>query len=238
VRQTWYDPLGWSGLDKVAPPSRAPAVLEGAIAALEGEETALVAEIAASKEALEALELEVRALGDAPELAGLRSRRAAELAEQEAAQAARRKHLVDLAEMARAARGELARIRAGDWGDPRSHLSHEYHPIPPEESRYGRFVELWSAASVGLLLLATVAFVYLGILSPLVTLLVVAAAYAFVEAAFRRRLTLLLLRLTLLLATIGGIVLAVSYASELLVVALVGLAAVILVDNVRELRGT
>ena len=41
-----------------------------------------------------------------------------------------------------------------------------------------------------------------------------------------------------LLAGIGAIVLAVTYATEVLVVALVGLAAIILLDNVRELRGT
>ena len=68
-------------------------------------------------------------------------------------------------------------------------------------------------------------------------MLVVAVAYAFVEAALHRRLTILLLRVTLLLAVIGAIVLAVTYATEVLVVALVGLAAIILLDNVRELRG-
>ena len=158
-------------------------------------------------------------------------------AEEETAQIVRRRSLVELGETARAARAELARFRAGDWGDPRSHLRHEHHPIPPEESRYGRLVELWSAVSVGLLLLATVLLVYFGILSPIGTVLVVAAAYAFVEAAFRRRLTTLLMRVTLLLATIAAVVLAVAYATEILVVALVGLAAIILVDNVRELRG-
>jgi uncharacterized membrane protein YoaK (UPF0700 family) len=65
----------------------------------------------------------------------------------------------------------------------------------------------------------------------------VIAAYAFVEAAFQRRLTTLLLRLTLLLAVIGAIVLGVTYAVEALVVLLIGLAAIILLDNVRELRG-
>lgn len=221
----------------MGPPSRAPAVLEARIEALEGEAAALEGEIDAGGEALRAQALEVRALGDTPALAALRARAAAALAEAEAAQAARRRRRVELAETTRAAGAELARIRSGDWGDPRSHLRHEHHPIPPEETRYGRLVELWSAVSVGLLLLATVLLVYLGILSPIGTVLVVAAAYAFVEAAFRRRLTILLLRVTLLLAIIGAVVLAVTYATEVLVVALVGLAAVILVDNVRELRG-
>ena len=85
--------------------------------------------------------------------------------------------------------------------------------------------------------MATVLLVYFGIVSPIGTVLIVAVAYAVVEAALRRRLTILLLRVTLLLAGIGAIVLAVTYATEVLVVALVGLAAIILLDNVRELRG-
>jgi hypothetical protein len=237
VRQPWHDPLGWAGLDKVAPSSRAPAVLEARIATLEAEAATLAAEVEVAGDALRARELQVRALGDQPALAGLRAREAVGLAEAEAAQGARRRHLVELGEAVRAGRGELARITAGDWGDPRAHLRHEHRPIPAEEGRYGRLVELWSAVSVGLLLLATVLLVYFGIISPLGTIIVVAAAYAFVEAAFRRRLTILLLRVTLLLAGLAAIVLAVAYATEILVLALVGLAAIILVDNVRELRG-
>ncbi len=237
VRQTWYDPLGWAGLDKVPPPHRASTVLEGRIAAFAAEGAALDDEIETAGAALRALELEVRALSDDAPLKGLHARSRDALREAETAQAARRRRKVELAETARAAREELARIQAGDWGDPRSHLHHDNHPIPAEDARYGALIELWSAISVSLLLLATVALVYLGILSVWATVLVVIAAYAFVEAAFRRRLTDLLLRLTLILAAIGAIVLAVTYAVQIVVVALVALAAIILLDNVRELRG-
>jgi hypothetical protein len=237
LRQTWYDPLGWAGLDKVVPPSRAPEALAARIAQLVAETTALDAAIEAAGASLRTQALEVRALADEPSRAGLRTRGTAALAEAEAAQAARRRRMVDLGETARAAREELARIRAGDWGDPRSHLHHEHHPIPAEETRYGLLIEVWSAISVSLLLVATIALIYLGVLSVGVAILVVIAAYAFVEAAFQRRLTTLLLRLTLLLAVVGAIVLAVTYAVEALVVVLIGLAAIILLDNVRELRG-
>ncbi len=237
VRQTWYDPLGWAGLDKVVPPSRAPGALEARIAELEAAAETLDVEIEAAGIALRTQALEVRALADEPSLAGLHARGTAALGEAEAAQAARRRRKVDLGETARAAREELAKIGAGKWGDPRSHLHHEHHPIPAEETRYGILVEVWSAISVSLLLIATVVLIYLGILSVWIAILVVIAAYAFVEAAFQRRLTTLLLRLTLILAVIGAIVLGVTYAVELVVVLLVGLAAIILLDNVRELRG-
>jgi uncharacterized membrane protein len=237
VRQTWYDPLGWAGLDKVAPPSRAPEVLEERIASLAAQAAALDDEIAGTGAELQMQALEVRALADEPSLSGLRARGTAALVEAEAAQASRRRTKVELGETARAAREELARIRAGEWGDPRSHLQHEHHPIPAEETRYGILIEVRSAISVSLLLIATIGLIYLGILSVWFAIVVVIGAYAFVEAAFQRRLTTLLLRLTLILAVIGAIVLGVTYAVQTVVVLLIALAGVILLDNVRELRG-
>ena len=59
VRQTWHDPLGWAGLVKVAPPHRAPVVLEERIADVEAEAAALEAELAAAGAELAANDLEV-----------------------------------------------------------------------------------------------------------------------------------------------------------------------------------
>ena len=237
VRQTWHDPLGWAGLDKVAPPSRAPSTLAARITALGEEAAVLDGEIEAAGGQLRSLALEVRSLEDDPALTGLRARATATLAEAEAAQAAQRRRAVDLAETTRAARDELDRIRAGDWGNPRSHLRHDHRPIPAEETRYGRLVELWAAISVSLVLVGMVALIALRVTTPWAAVIVVIAVYALVEAAFRRRLTLLLLRLTLVLAAVGAVVLTTTYASQAVVVALVVLAGIILVDNVRELRG-
>ena len=107
VRQTWYDPLGWAGLDKVVPPSRAPEALEARIAGLEAETAALDVEIEAAGASLRTQALEIRSLADEPSLASLRARGTAALAEAETAQAARRRRKVDLGETARAAREEL-----------------------------------------------------------------------------------------------------------------------------------
>ncbi len=130
VRQTWYDPLGWSGLDKVAPPSRAAAALETRIEALTAEIATLDTEATAAGTDLRSQELLVRALGDRPSLAGLHDRAAAELRADEDAQAARRRRRVEAGEAVRAATRELARIRAGDLGDPRAHLRHARAPDP------------------------------------------------------------------------------------------------------------
>ena len=46
---------------------------------------------------------------------------------------------------------DLARVEAGDLGDPRGHLRHPHRPVPAADVQYGRIVEFWSALSVGLL---------------------------------------------------------------------------------------
>ncbi|MEZ4560341.1 MAG: hypothetical protein R2851_25190 [Caldilineaceae bacterium] len=47
MRHSWYDPLGWAGLDKVYPPQATLAELDTRLAALVDEEAALSAEIQA-----------------------------------------------------------------------------------------------------------------------------------------------------------------------------------------------
>ena len=62
--------------------------------------------------------------------------------------------------------------------------------------------------------------------------------YFILEAAFRRQLITLLLRIALALALVGAVVLAVDYAIELVVLAVVGVAVLTLVDNIREIRAS
>ena len=60
--------------------------------------------------------------------------------------------------------------------------------------------------------------------------------YSVLEAAFQRRLTVLVLRATLALAAIGAVILAYEFAALLLVGALAALAVLTLADNVQEIR--
>ena len=56
------------------------------------------------------------------------------------------------------------------------------------------------------------------------------------EAAFRRRLTLLTLRVELALAVVGAAILVWEGLFVIVIAAVVGLALVVVLDNVRELR--
>jgi hypothetical protein len=169
-------------------------------------------------------------------MASLHEARARELATEATELANLRKERADTADSTLALRRELERVEDGDFGDPRGHLKHPHRPVPRDEIRYGRIVEFWSAVSVGLLLLAIVALVSLRLVPWWAALLIAFAGYLLLEAAFRRRLTLLTLRVELTLAIIGAAVLVWEGMFVIVIAAVAALALVILLDNVRELR--
>jgi hypothetical protein len=237
VRQSWNDPLGFAGLDKVAPPHRQPELIAERIVDLEAQASAVVAEATVLAQALPGLELEVRSLAESGSTRALHETRAAELAAGETELAALRAREASIRDAIGAMRRELEDLEAGDLGDPQGHLQHPHRPVPPEETRYNVLVEIWSAVSVGVLLLVVAGLVFLRRVPWGGALLVGLVGYILIESALRRRLTRLLLRSVLILAIVGALILAVDFALELVLLAIVGLALVVVLDNVREVAG-
>ena len=236
VRQSWNDPVGFAGLSKVATPFRRPEVLRQKLVGLRTDLVEAEATVAAEADALPPLEAEVRALSVDASLSPIHVARSAELAAAEASLRQRRSDVARLRDTIGATELELARVERGDLGSPTAHLHHAMHPMPTEASRYGRLVEFWSAISIGILLLAEVFMLGTGIVPWYSALLIGVGGYLLVEAAFRRRLTQLLLKLTLLLAVFSLVILGITFAWQLVILALVGLALIVLADNVREIR--
>ena len=133
-------------------------------------------------------------------------------------------------------------LRGGSWSDsaratsaiPRAHLSRDHHPVPPELTRYGRFVELWSAVSISLVLLIVVGSLVTGFLGPIASIILGLGVYIVIDAAFRRRLGVLILRTTILLAAVASVILFYTFATAVVIALIVGLAVFTLVDNVRD----
>jgi hypothetical protein len=236
ARQSWNDALGFLGLDKTPPPGRLPAALRDRIGEIERERATTRDEAEAKAAAVRRMTAAtpvrtaeaVQATGPTP------TELALEVAEGElAALRARDATLSDQLEGAHAA---LQRAEAGDLGDPRAHLRHDHRPQPPSVQQYGRLVEFWSAVSAGVLVIVLVAALYTKVLPVWGSLLLAIGGYIAIEAASRRRLVQLALRITLLLAGIGAIVLAIEFLPLLIVGSIATIALLAIIDNVRELR--
>lgn len=237
VRQTWMNPLGWAGLHKAPPPGAAIEIIERRISRLELELEETSARIQALGVLLPRLGLEVEALRRSSPLDAHVEERHGELRERELEMdqlyRARQNGMETIAALAEH-RDDLAR---GDLGDPQSHVVHRHEPQSPSDIRRGRLVELWAAFSVGLMLLSFGIVVLVHPQRWVETVLIMVGTFFLIEAALRRHLTDLILKLAVLLAVVSLGILVFEFFWWILLSIIVMLSVLIIADNFREVRG-
>src|SRR6185436_5550616 len=182
------------------------------------------------------LEAEVAAVRVEPGVEKYRAARVLELRTDEAKLAASRTRVVELATAIEAGERRVAELRAGLVDDPRAHLHHAAVPEPPDVTKRRRLAETWAALSVGLLVASLAVVLWFRILSPGVAIVVLFGIYLAIESFFRKDIAKLILRLSLVLAGITMLILAVTFLRELLPVGLAALGVLLIADNVGELR--
>ena len=154
----------------------------------------------------------------------------------EAKLAASRTRMVELETAIAAGERRVTELRAGLVDDPRAHLHHAAVPEPPDVTKRRRLAETWAALSVGLLVASLAVIIWFRILSPVAAIVVLFGIYLAIESFFRKDVAKLILRLSLVLAGITMLILAVTFLRELLLVALGALGLLLIADNVGELR--
>jgi hypothetical protein len=231
VRASWYDPLGWAGLDKVSPPSTSQRDLARAVRQLADEQAALRAQVDEQRSAVRRLALEQQALG----AAHARGDERLGTAELELHELARRES--ELEERLAASRAHLARLVKGDPGDPQAHLHHKHRPEAPLSAR-AWLVELWSALSAGVLIAALGGLVVLAPAGwPLWVLLVVGVSIL-IEAAAQHKLIRALLNVTIILAIATLLILIKDFWQLVIIVSLLGFLITMVIQNLREMGRT
>ncbi len=236
VRQSWYDPVGWAGLGKVAPPSREPEAIADRIAELEDELGGLTAREQSLAAALPGKNVEAHGLREDGMPVALQRTAAAEVRAEDHELDTVRAAIVENRIRLEAVTAERTRLANGERGDPHAHLTHSVHPLPDEDVRYGRVLEFWSAIGFAVLLLGTIALLVLTDIPAWVALLGALTLYVVLESAFRRRFVPLLVTVTRILAVVAALILIWEFLGALLILVLIGIAALTIADNVRELR--
>jgi hypothetical protein len=233
-RKRWYDPVGWSGLDKVPPPARTAETLAEQRQRLRAEQEELSAKIDEQASLVAGLELEMQAMR------GVLAERARHVALQRqlqegSAELERRKAARAANEIALERCAALqARVAAGDFGDARAHLRRPSMPSSPADVRLGKLASVWSAVSVGVLLLAVAVLSHFsGLLAPGIVALL--GVYGFFEALFHRGVQEWLARLVVALAVVTLLVLLLRFIQPVVLGAVVLMGLFIIVENVREL---
>ena len=236
IRMSWYDPLGWAGVDKLFPPVDLPSKLLERLGEVDIELESLRENIDSERELLRDVAPDVEALKATDYFSVLHEARARDLAATQTEFQGMVAREMELTETRQALMAYAARLDNGDFGPPAAHLRHPHHPTPPPADQR-RIIEVWAAISGALALMA---FGYLLVTTPRNWLLwAVAAALAFgaIDAWARSRLARYLSTVIIALAIICAVILFFEFWQWILIGGLVLIVIYMVRDNLREVRG-
>jgi hypothetical protein len=231
---SWFDPLGWAGVDKLIPPDSIAVKLEERINEVDADLNALNEQIEADRERLRDVALDVEGLRATEYFSSIHDQRAIELTAQHAAFQGLIARQNQLSETRLALRDYLDRVRSGDLGPPDAHLKHPHHPAPPVKLR--RSIEFWAAISGALALLV---FGYLLVFQPnnwIWWIIGVAVGFGAIDALARGQTAKYLLTAIITLAIISAVILFIEFWQWIIVAVIAVVVIYMIRDNLREIR--
>jgi hypothetical protein len=235
VRQSWYDPLGWAGVDKLYPPAYMTEKLAQRIETVSAYIDDLGTQIGDQQVKVRELALDVQALRGTEHLAGILDEHISEADEEQAKLQEMQKDRAKAIRLRRALNMRLEMIEEGNWGPSDAHIQHEHHPEPPL-SPQRRTIEVWAALSGALALLALGATLIFRPDNWPAIILIIVFAFGAIEAFLRRRLAGYLTTITIILAVIACIILFIEFWQWIILAGLIGVVLFMIRDNLRELR--
>ena len=235
-RPSWFNPLGFAGLDQVPPPPRELEVLEGECARLEARQSELDRVIPAETALLQELGVRLRSMHGSPHLATESAKLEAETAEQSAKLTGLRKERAENDAVLEGVRRRIEHRRTGAPDDPRAHIRHAAEPVPVSKMRFNRAAELWAALSISVLLIGLAVLILVAPTSVWGALFVLVILFIVGESILRGTFIRTVNRIAVILALVAVIVLFVQYWKLAFVALLIGLAGFLLYQRLRELR--
>jgi hypothetical protein len=236
-RNSWYDPLGFAGLDKVAPPPEVLHLLELNCREVDSRQEALKTVIPEKAVELQSLGIKLRSMEGNPHLAkqyATMQRRMTTLAEE--VRGLRREYSENHA-LLESLTIRLERQRRGLRDAPRAHIRHLAMPAAVTRRRFDRLGEAWAAISLSLLLFGIVGLLFLARHYLGAGLAIITILFVVIESVLRRAFIQTVSELTALLAIVACLILMVHFWYWLIVAVLVAVATFLLLQRLRELSG-
>lgn len=237
VRRSWYDPLGWAGLDKEPPPGRAAQHTHDRAQEIAARHDKLQQAIDGKQHDLLDMGVEAAALQGQSHLQkqheALRERMAA--LSKDLTQA-RQQQAAD-AILMEALHAHAAQLQSGQRPPLRAHIHRAHQPASDSNQRLSRFAEFWAAISIGLMMFSFVGLVVFARHYLVYGLSALIALIIFVEAGFRRQLPQLINSVTNALAIVAALVLLFEFFWEAVILSVLVAGGYIMWENLRELRG-
>ncbi len=236
-RGSWYDPLGFAGLDKVPPPDDTLRLLVKNSAEITTRQAQLESMIPEKAGALQALGVKLKSMEKNPHLAKQYAALEKKMAPMiEEVRGLRREYSENMA-ILEGLKERIEREKSGMGDDPRAHIRHLAMPVTTRRRRFDRAAEAWAAISLSLLLFGIVGLVFFAPNFLWVGLAIITLLFVVTESILRGAFIQTIGQITALLAVISAIILVFHFWFWLLMAALVGMAVFLLAQRLRELTG-
>ena len=235
-RGTWYDPLGFAGLDKVPPPPRALELLEKNCIEITARQEKLETLIPEKALQLQSLGIRLKGLEGNPHLAkqysALQKQKDALVGE---TRNLRREHFENAA-ILQGLNDRLERMKLGIQDDLHAHIHHLAVPVKTARMRFQHAAQTWAAISQSVLLFG---IAFLMLLTPdylIAGLLLLTMLLVVVESILRGAFIQTVGNITTLLAIISVVILVVHFWYWILIASLLITAIFLIAQRLREIE--
>jgi hypothetical protein len=235
-RPSWFDPLGFAGLDQVTPPPRAPQVVQAELERLDRREAELDREIEDATLAVREAGARLDSMRGSPHLANTAALLEVETSELAAGLTRLRREKSENAAVIEGLRRRLAALGSGELDDPRAHIRQTVAPVPESKLRFDQAAEVWATISISLLLVGLAVLLVVSPGNAWAEGIVLVLAAIIGESVLRGTFVRTINRLGVILALIAVVVLVVQFASMIFVGLLVALAVFLLYQRIEEHR--
>ncbi len=235
-RGSWYDPLGFAGLDRVPPPPEELHLLELRHIELDQRQEELARTVPQKAAELQVLGIELKSMERNPHLAKQHQALARKVDEVAVQVRDVRREQSQNATLLDSVSQRLSRLQAGEKDPPRAHIRRLATPVPVATMRFNRFVEGWAAVSMSMLLLGIAALYFLYPQFLWLGIVILVIAFIVIESILRGTFVSTATNITVLLAVLSSLVLFAHFWSQILILGLVAIAVFLLLQKVRELR--
>ncbi|MFN8443440.1 MAG: hypothetical protein U0175_21870 [Caldilineaceae bacterium] len=236
IRRSWYDPVGWAGLDKVPSADEMLEYLAQEQGQLRKEQEGLRVAIEERAQRLQGLGVRSLAMENLPHLYTMYQEEQRQIQSLSEETDELRAKLAASQLLSEAIDLRIVQWRNGEWGDLRSHIRRAHEPASLATLRFSRVAELWAAVSISLMILLLVALFYFARQYLAFGFSAVIALFAFVEASVRGHITRLITSINIGLTLAASLVLVYEFFWQIIVIFVVGAGIYILWDNLNELR--
>ena len=237
-RGSWYDPLGFAGLDKIPPPPQALQMLTANCQKVSQRQVDLDKLVPDKAADLQVLGIRLKGMEGNPHLARQHAALEKEIATHSNEVRTLRRELFENSALLQGLTRRLEHLQAGVQDSPQAHIRKPAIPDDPGQAlRFDRAAETWAAVSLSLLLFVIAGLIFFAphyIWAGLAASLIL---FVTAESILRGACVQTVGRITLILAMLASVILLLHFWKWIILAALLVMGVSLMVQRLRELTG-